>query len=457
MTQEFDVPSFIKEARNKQVPDEEIYNFLEGKGLLGNTQPEQTSSFQQPPGAETLGQVGVGIIKGVGQTARQLGSVAPTIASKIVEASGFGKQKPFEPISKEMVTPEGAAQKVGYGVEKFAEYLIPAGEAQAIKKIADVSKLLPRGLQTIATTLGKSVVGATSLGTRAAIQEDNTKAAAVVGAALPVVGLGMKLVGHLARGTGAKIQSAVIRPSAADVADGFKIQNLNKYDLGGSLNQTIAKSELYLNKLSNQLSVKLKGSKEFVDLNKVYLETAKKLGGDKAAQFGEIGGVGRALQGLEKEIALVVGGEKGIVSVPTAQLIKQGAGKKGAWVFGNADPDARAVEKVYNAFYNTLKKEIETRSPEGVKEINRQMSEIIPVVHAALRRLPVAERNNVLSLTDYIGLSASVFDPTALSLLAAGRLQRSGRFGRLLYGTGQKLIQRPEKIRTSVGAIISGR
>lgn len=409
-----------------------------------------------PEVSEAIGQVGIGAIKGVGQTARQLGSIAPTAGAKLAELITGKKQEVFQPISKELVTPEGTAQKIGYGAEKIAEFLIPVGEAQAIKKIADISRLLPRGLQTLATTLGKSAVGAASLGARAGLQEENVKSAATIGAVLPVAGLGMKLIGHLSRGTGAKIQTAVIRPTGADVADGFKIQNLNKYDLGGSLNQTIAKSELLLNKLSNQLGSRLKGSKEFIDLNRVYLETAKKLGGEKAAQFGEIGGVGRALQNLEKEISLVAG-EKAVVGVPTAQLIKQGAGKKGAWVFGNPDPDARATEKVYNTFYNILKTEIENRSPAGVKEINRQISEIIPIVHATLRRLPVAERNNVLSLTDYIGLSASVFDPTALSLLAAGRLQRSGRFGKLLYGAGEKLIKRPEKIKTSAGAVMFGR
>lgn len=427
--------------------------------------PESIRQAVTPP--EFLKQVGVGALKGVGQTARQLGSVAPAIGAKLGELVTGKRTETFEPISKEMVTPQGTAQKIGYGAEKVAEFLIPAGEAQVIKKIADISKLLPRGLQTLTTTLGKSAIGAVSLGARAGLQEENVKSAATIGAVLPVAGLGMKLVGHLARGTGAKIQATNLRPMANDLADLYVpkgktanqvfIENLNKYDLGGSINQTIAKSELLLNKLTNQLGVKLKGSKEFVDLNKIYLETAKKLSGEKATQFGEIGGIGRSLQELEKEIALVAGGEKAIVSVPTAQLVKRGAGTKGAWVFGNPNPDARATEKVYNTFYNILKTEIENRSPAGVKEINRQMSEIIPIIHIAMKRLPIAERNIPISLTDTITLAGSFIDPTTLALFAAGKASKSGRFGRLLYKGGEKFIKRPENIKTSVGAVMFGR
>src|SRR3990167_8538661 len=77
------------------------------KDLL--TQPTQQAqqtrqSIFQPP--ELLKEFGIGVIKGVGQTARQLGSVAPTIGAKIASVVTGKEQRPFEPISKELVTPQ---------------------------------------------------------------------------------------------------------------------------------------------------------------------------------------------------------------------------------------------------------------------------------------------------------------------------------------------------------------
>jgi hypothetical protein len=67
-----------------------------------------------------------------------------------------------------------------------------------------------------------------------------------------------------------------------------------------------------------------------------------------------------------------------------------------------------------------------------VKELNKQMSELIPISNAALRRLPVEQRNNMIGLTDSIGLFSSIFDPKALALIGANKLARSGKFGEFL-------------------------
>jgi hypothetical protein len=55
---------------------------------------------------------------------------------------------------------------------------------------------------------------------------------------------------------------------------------------------------------------------------------------------------------------------------------------------------------------------------------------------AALRRLPVEQRNNALSLTDSIGLFSSIFDPKALLVLGATKAANSGRVGNVLQKAG---------------------
>ena len=83
-----------------------------------------------------------------------------------------------------------------------------------------------------------------------------------------------------------------------------------------------------------------------------------------------------------------------------------------------------------------LKGNIEKAAPEGVREINQQLSELIPIQNAALRRLPVEQRNQAIGLTDSIGLFSAVFDPRALLILGATKASKSGRVGNVLQKTG---------------------
>ena len=60
-----------------------------------------------------------------------------------------------------------------------------------------------------------------------------------------------------------------------------------------------------------------------------------------------------------------------------------------------------------------------------------------------LKRIPVAERNNLLSLTDSIGLYASVFDPRALALIGAKKLSASGSFANMLLKANNLIKNTP--------------
>lgn len=90
-------------------------------------QPAQTQTSIPKPGraSEAMQQFSLGALKGVGQTARQLGSLAPAAGAGLAQLITGKRTQAFEPISKELVTPQGTAQKVGYGAEKIAEFLLP--------------------------------------------------------------------------------------------------------------------------------------------------------------------------------------------------------------------------------------------------------------------------------------------------------------------------------------------
>lgn len=251
----------------------------------------------------------------------------------------------------------------------------------------------------------------------------------------PVVSKTKNLVGRGLESTGEKIQTSVIRPSGKDISDGFKIENVNKYDLGGSLPETIAKTHTKLNELSGQLREKLTGSDNTIDLNQLLKETTEALTSGKTASFGDNQAIQRVLDNIKEEIAQA--SETGIVDLVDATNIKRAAGTKGAWAYNRPEVDASAIEKVYTEFYDKMKTAIETNAPDGVKEINKQISELIPINNAALRRLPVADRNNALSLTDTIGLTSAVFDARALLIMGAQKASKSGRVGNALVKAGK--------------------
>lgn len=415
--------------------------------------PEKKGFFNPNQSSETfmggLGKlvenVSIGTAKGVLNTVEGLAKFGDKVAASTVgKITGTQAVNPLEQVigkekTTEITTPEGIGQNIGFGFEKIVEFLAPSSALNKVKTAATAgikgTGLLSKGAR-LATESG---IEAGAVGAQTALQQgevnDDVKTAAIVAALFPIIGAGIKGAGMLTEKAGQKIQQSVIKPGVNDVRDGFKIDNIKKYNLGGSLDQTLEKTNIKMNQLGEELKKKLGEATVPVNLNKVFTETIDSLGGNKLANFGDNAGIQRVISNLKQEITDVAG-PNGLVDLLEANMVKRGAGNKGSWVFGSPDPDARAVEKVYNSFYNKLKVAIEQAAEKsgitGLKEVNKQLSELIPINNAVLRRIPIAERGNAISLTDSLGLFASVFDPKALATLGATRLSKSGRFGNLL-------------------------
>lgn len=273
---------------------------------------------------------------------------------------------------------------------------------------------------------------------------DSTKSAlmgaatgAATGVAFGAAEKGLKALAPFIQRRGEAIQTSVIKPTAADVKDGFDIKNINKYGLGGGIKKTFEKTESLLDDLSNQLNTKItaEGAPP-VDINDVFNKTVARVGGSKLSTFGSNTSISSALKQLQNEV-IDIAGDTGEIALQDAQVVKRAAGHFGAWQHGMFDPESTARQSVYNVFYNELKKTIEKTAPEGVKEINKQISELIPIMNALIRRIPVAERNSALSLSDIITLTASSLDPKVLGLSLVNRLSKSGAVGAVLAKLGQ--------------------
>lgn len=185
-----------------------------------------------------------------------------------------------------------------------------------------------------------------------------------------------------------------------------------------------------------------------INLNEVYQQTASQFqrGSETAMrQTGKMLPINRAVSRLQEEINAVVQ-DPTKVDLVAANTIKQGAGQSGAWAYGIPDEDSSAREVVYNAFYHNMKVAIENAGQtEQIRTINREMQDVIPIVQAATRRLPVAMRNQPIGLLEHISLATSLFNPSALLMLLSQVATKSGNVGARLSSMGVPRSLTPER------------
>lgn len=127
--------------------------------------------------------------------------------------------------------------------------------------------------------------------------------------------------------------------------------------------------------------------------------------------------------------------ENGNIDILEAQKLKIRTGRDGSWYTNGKgamnDPDAPLKAQVANALYDALKNNVENKGSAGIKELNKALSDIIPMQLAAEKRMMVDKRNNFTSLDDVVG--------TVTGLAAAG----SGNFAPLLFAGGNAAIKSP--------------
>ena len=432
-------------------------------------------------GASTLGE---NIIKGIGRIVtpksweEKLGfaktekSSADQLVNAVERKLGMAEGNLTKP-------DDNPWEKAGFMTEQILEFFAPSAKIAKLEKGANL--------------LTRTAIEATAIGGQTAIQkgafDDDAKTGALIGAAFPLAGAAFSaLAKPIKSAMGKSVTKSseeglfkIIKPYKSDIDNGFDVKNIFKHDVSGNLGQILAKTENKLNGLYAQLKTGLKNSNAETDLAKVLKETEKRLfnkslgaktvdGIRTEAQaklgqgindevfknFADAGGIKRIFKNLVDDVADVTEGSYK-AGLYESNLIKQGAGTKGAWHWLTS-PDAKPIETVYNTFYDVLKKEIETVGKQsGVKnigELNKAMSELIPIKSAVIRRMPVADRNNALSLTDSILGLGAVFNPKALALLGISKLSKSGRFMSFLHRAGENL-QKPAQ-RGAIGERIFG-
>ncbi len=324
------------------------------------------------------------------------------------------------------------------------------------------------GLQEENATVG-SVLGSTALG---------AGLGGAIGMVFPLAEAGIKKTGETARsiwqkfkpaneellpsnvdvatGTplqklGKKIQTTVFRPTAKDINNGFRIDNVAKYDLGGNLPTAYNKTVQRLNELTGKLDglIRSGGDDGVINLGDLVDELRSRYSTGGLSQLGNKKTILRTIENIESELDLIKPNWRtDPLSLLDGIQTKRQVGQFTAFLHDPLKKGTSAEEDVWNTLYMLLKNETEKQSEKmgitGLKDVNAAISDIIPIQQAIIRRIPVAERNNVIGLSDLIGGTGMFISPGAIAVPLVQRLFKSGTFADYLMKLGNQ--EAPSKV-----------
>ncbi len=439
-----------------------------GQQVQAQPQPPTVQPQQEQVPSSIASQLATGAGKSVVSTLTGLGTLAQKGLrqvipgeSKLADIIGLDLDV-ADAIPKKFREPSTTAESFGFGGGEIMQFLIPGLKAEKFAT-GVISLIKGRGLSRVvdagARMLARfGIEGSTAAGVSVAQTGGDKNAALITGA----VGGAFPIIFRLGRGFlsktakffkegGEKIQTTIIRPGPKDTAGGFKISHVQKHKLGGTLEQTESKLNKTLSEKSEKMFGMIKETDQPVDMSSVFSDVEDKIFAGRGKLLSKFEMKDEALSKMfDKfiDIADDVTEGTGLISAENAQLWKQAAGHQGAWLHGTREVEQEAAERLYNALYISLKEHIEKVAPSGLKEINKEISELLSIKQAIMRRLPVEARNNVIPLSQLIpavgAASARRFTPLAIS--AAAGISKSGKFANLLVNSEKRILQLEKRL-----------
>lgn len=328
----------------------------------------------------------------------------------------FGVNMPF---SEHLATAANPMQAHGKTAGNIAQFFLPG------PSLSKAKAAVATGKGFLDAVIGLGIEGGSAAAVQSA-QQGTTRGAGTTALATAATGGVMQGAMNGLGILGERIEAALLKPTTA-ASEGLTpselVKNVYKYDVGGTLGQSYDKVQAKISGLTKNLRAILnKNPSASVDLADVYDKTLKDYVGNPQADAA----IGRILEKVKfglNEHGIPM--EGGILDLADANVAKQAVGEMGAWlhnVKGQVVSDADQIaEKVANTFYGHLKTAIEAKAQGPVKAINRAIADLIPIKTAIIRRIPIEERANVMSIADIVGLSAHT-----LGLSLASRALKSG-------------------------------
>lgn len=361
-------------------------------------------------GSETLGNVAVGLGKGVLSTAKNLGTlgqeVAQQTAGRAVEAiTGVPKEELGTPLyekgtpesqkANEFLAPETTGQSVGFGLEKIAEFFSPAGVVSKAKA-AITATHAPYLLRLLGNVVAETA-GTTAVGVAQGQSAEELKGIAGVTAgfeAVPgIIGavakspVGQPIVKYLSEKIPSKLVNSIIKPDnkAFDfgrnpglaVAEEGIIANTR----GGLLTKIGEQKSIVGKEIEQAISAPEIAAKQ-IDATKAILEPLKSAK-QKALQSGETGLYNR-LNDLESGFTRLfiegqggaeVAGTKLLTGLNPKQIqeLKINVGQSTRWTGQAFDND---VNQVRVAIYRNLDNMLDESVP-GIAQLNSRYANLL--------------------------------------------------------------------------------
>jgi hypothetical protein len=218
---------------------------------------------------------------------------------------------------------------------------------------------------------------------------------------------------------------------------------------GASPETMFGRADAKLKDLSKQLKTQIQAGKDAgarVDIDQIIREAVadvKAGGGDSPEFYDMIGDVDE----VAKDIATRARAANpyGKLDLAQAQAFKQYSGTKGAWeqyaknkgipVTSKESVESRLAESIYHK----LNDQIDELAPEGVREINRQISELIPAHQALGWRQLIDNRKAKYSMTDAVGMLGVAIDPKLAAIYGLKKASQSGTVASKVYRLGEAL------------------
>lgn len=210
-------------------------------------QPEEKGLYGKV--SDTLGEFSAGVVKGGLSTLKGIGTLGQSALDQTVgrgvnailgkgftptgpDGSGsdlYRKGTQTEQKARQFLTPEGTAQKVGFGTEQIAEFFVPATKiAKGEAVITALTSGLPKFLGGASRVAGKAGINALADTAIGAAQTGDLKEGAKIGLLGGGIRAGMGVVGELARAAKIpeRLYQTVFKNASRDMMDEFKTDYL---------------------------------------------------------------------------------------------------------------------------------------------------------------------------------------------------------------------------------------
>lgn len=367
---------------------------------------------------------------------------------------GIEKALGLDPMHPIRSTP-GAIGGLIHGLLKMGGAEGPMGQLDAVKGlVAAPARAVKAGGEAIRE--GNFPAAAQAVGEG---YVSGKPAADIVGG---LANLSKPLVAKAAAEVGKRIEMTAVKPTKpvldtvtpnrqGQTAGDALIENIYRHNLGGTLTESLGKSDAKLDALSTKLSDALKNDTgSGVDLHKAVdaVEAHFKSPEIISRYAQKIPDIQKAIERQRSAVNLLHeagAAPDGVADLYHANQFKRGVSEEGSWLNGAKDPELDARGMVANQLYRQLRGDIETAAgPAGpaVKQLNRQMGDILPVKDALIRRIPIAKRNEIVGLKEFIGLALG--DKTGFGMSILNRSLKSPKVADWLVRASGEIKPAPE-------------